>query len=441
MCIWGESTGARPLLLLLCLLVVGCGSETVTSRAPVRHAGAPNLTAVQRCADAARLRSDVPLPAWHMGAVRFFSATSGVGITAETFPCFRPVNGGAEVGFQRQPVTLAVTSNGGRSWQVTGARIAVGPVRDGVLAEQIAALSPADVFAVIGTGRLMAAHDGGSDWQAQTVPSPVAQLTSADGSVWAMSCPSDRGPPTSFGCRPQLWRTRSAAAAWTRVPFPPVRAQGPFDLRLAVATGTIAVVLPAAGNAAAVELLTSRAAGLRWTGRRAPTGDHNKCNIPAALTSNRAGVATTTRTRGSPAETPAPTSPHTASDRRGVRSSISCGRDPQCGFVSAEPTRPTAETRVLVIAEGSEDPLTALRAAGSRLPYWTRLAFPQASAAGDAQRLLPSGLSRAAIRSWRVGQGPPSSLTPRGRPQVIMSRRGSAAPPTRGQARIGAEAA
>ena len=300
---------------------------------------------------------------------------------------------------------------------------------------------PADVFAVIGTGRLMAAHDGGSDWQAQTVPSPVAQLTSADGSVWAMSCPSDRGPPTSFGCRPQLWRTRSAAAAWTRVPFPPVRAQGPFDLRLAVATGTIAVVLPAAGNAAAVELLTSRAAGLRWTGRRAPTGDHNKCNIPAALTSNRAGVATTTRTRGSPAETPAPTSPHTASDRRGVRSSISCGRDPQCGFVSAEPTRPTAETRVLVIAEGSEDPLTALRAAGSRLPYWTRLAFPQASAAGDAQRLLPSGLSRAAIRSWRVGQGPPSSLTPRGRPQVIMSRRGSAAPPTRGQARIGAEAA
>jgi photosystem II stability/assembly factor-like uncharacterized protein len=275
------------LLVVACLLLTGCGSSQVTRLAMHPRSRAPSRTAAQRCADAARMRSDVALPAWHMGAVQFFSATSGVGLTAETFPCFRPIRGGSqEVGFQRQPVGLAVTSDGGRSWHVTGTTVPVGPVPDGVVAEQITAFSPADIWAVVGSGRLMATRDGGSDWQAQAVPTPVADLIAADGFVWVVSCRHVARRTSAFGCRPQLWRTRSATASWTRVALPRVTAPDPFAVRFAVTSRDMIIGLTEVSDPPNGELLTTRDAGLRWTKRRAPRWEHNKCDNGAALTAH-----------------------------------------------------------------------------------------------------------------------------------------------------------
>jgi photosystem II stability/assembly factor-like uncharacterized protein len=219
-----------------------------------------------------------------MGAVQFLSVTSGVGITAESFPCFRPIRGGAEVGFQRQSVQLAVTSDGGRSWHATGATVPVGPVRDGVVAEQIAAFSPADVWAVVGRGRLVATHDGGSEWQVQAVPSPVAEVAVADGFVWAVSCARVTSRTSPFGCMPQLWRTRSASGSWTRVALPRATAQDPSTVRFAATSDDVMLALSEASARPSGELLSSHDAGLHWTKRRAPTWDHNKCDNGAGLT-------------------------------------------------------------------------------------------------------------------------------------------------------------
>ena len=232
------------------------------------------------------MRSDVALPAWHMGAVHFLSATSGVGVTAESFPCFQRVTDGTQVESQRQPVRLAATTDGGRSWHVTGATVPLGPVPDGVVPEQIAAPSPADVWAVVGRGRLMATHDGGSDWQAQAVASPVAQVTAADGFVWAVSCPRVPGRIYPLACRPQLWRTRSAKDSWTRVALPRTTAQDAFHVRFAVTSNDMMIALSEASKRPDGELLTSHDAGLRWTKRRAPTWDHNKCDNVAGLTAH-----------------------------------------------------------------------------------------------------------------------------------------------------------
>ena len=266
-----------------CLLLAGCGSSVVTQAAAPSHLRAASLTSAQRCARAARLPSDVALPAWHMGAVHFFSATSGVGVTAESFPCFRRFTGGTQVGSQRQPVRLAVTADGGGSWHVTGATVALGPVGDGVVPEQIAALSPADVWALVGRGRLMATHDGGADWQEQAVASPVAQVTAADGFVWAVSCVRVPGQIYPLACRPQLWRTRSARDSWTRIAFPRATAQDAFHVRFAVTSNDMMIALSEASKRPDGELLTSHDAGLRWT-KRAPRPDHNKCDNAAGLT-------------------------------------------------------------------------------------------------------------------------------------------------------------
>jgi photosystem II stability/assembly factor-like uncharacterized protein len=219
-----------------------------------------------------------------MGAVQFLSVASGVGITAERFPCFRRVKIGTMVGVQRQPVRLAVTSDGGRSWRATGATLPVGPVSGGVIAEQMSATSRADVWAVVGKGRVVATDDGGADWRVQAIPSPVVEIAAEKGYVWAMSCPRIASRTSSLACRPELWRTGSINGSWTRVVLPRVTAQNPFAVQVALASNDVIVALYEAGDRLNGELLSSHDAGLRWTTRSAPTWDHNPCDNIAALT-------------------------------------------------------------------------------------------------------------------------------------------------------------
>lgn len=284
---------ARWLVAMACLLLAGCGTSTVTQRPARARSKAPSQTAAQHCAMVAQLHPGVAFPGWHMGAVQFFSTATGVGVTAENFPCYLPIRGGFEVGTQRQPVRLAVTSDGGRSWQVTGPTLPLGSVRGGVVAEQLAATSPADVWALVGRGRLVATHDGGADWQVQRIPNPVVEVTAGAGFVWAVSCPHVVSRDSLFACRPQLWRTRSANDPWMRVALPRVTAQAPFFLQFAItANGSAIVNVLTAGRRGAGELLISDDAGLRWITRPDPSWDHNKCDRGAGATLTAAPTGT-----------------------------------------------------------------------------------------------------------------------------------------------------
>jgi hypothetical protein len=278
----GQRVSAGGSLLLAVLVLAGCGSSGVTHRAAAARAARPDQTAAQRCAVAARLTPGAVLPGWHMGAVQFLSASSGVGITAEDFPCFRRVEGGTEASSQRQPVRLAVTSDAGSAWRVTGATLPIGPVAGGEGVEQMVATSPTDVWAVVGRGRLVATHDGGSDWQVQAIPGPVDEITMENGILWAASCPRvARG-----GCRPELWRTSSLDRSWTRVALPRIVVQSLAMPQLAVAAGNQTVTLYEPSARPDGELLISGDGGLHWTRRSTPTFEHRSCQIVAALTAS-----------------------------------------------------------------------------------------------------------------------------------------------------------
>jgi hypothetical protein len=268
-----------PAVLGLAVLVpAGCGSSVVRTQGAAMRGTPARHPAARRCTAAARLTPGVAFPGWHMGAVQFLSASSGVGITAEDFPCFHQVTGGVEAGSRRQLVRLAVTSDGGRSWRVTGRTLPIGSVAGGAGVEQVAATSSTDVWALVGRGRLVATHDGGSDWQLQTIPGWIDALTIENGVVWAVSCPRVAGG----GCRPELWRTGSAGGAWTRVALPRITVQSLEMPQLAIAPDNRDIALYEPTNPSG-ELLTSRDSGLHWTRRRPPTWEHNSCDIVAAL--------------------------------------------------------------------------------------------------------------------------------------------------------------
>lgn len=232
----------------------------------------------------ARLVPGASVAAWHLGAVRFFTATSGVGITAGRFPCFRRIRGGEqqEIGFQSEPVRLASTSDGGRSWRIIGRTLPFRQVPGGATgAQEIAATSPADVWALV-RGRLVATSDGGSDWRMQAIPDHVIQLATSGGAVWALACTHVASRTSPSACRPKLWRTGSPNSVWTPVGLPPTTAEGPY-VRFAAAARDIIITLVQASSGAADEVLVSRNAGGRWSRRPAPTWDHQKCGIPAAV--------------------------------------------------------------------------------------------------------------------------------------------------------------
>jgi photosystem II stability/assembly factor-like uncharacterized protein len=272
----------------VCLAAAGCGGHSGLSQSAPRGLEARHLTAAQRCEEAARLTPRASFAGWHVGAVHFFSATSGVGITAGRFPCFRRVRAGEqEVGFPRQAVRLASTSDGGRTWFIVGMAIPVAVGPGGAIAEQIAATSPADVWAAVGPHRLVATNDGGSHWQVQAIPTPVVQLAASGGFVWALTCPQAARRTAPAGCRPQLWRTNSAATPWTRVTLPPATALDQSLVQFAAAGSDLIIELLEASKRPTGQLLVSHDAGKRWTEQRAPTWDHQQCDNPAGLTAAR----------------------------------------------------------------------------------------------------------------------------------------------------------
>jgi photosystem II stability/assembly factor-like uncharacterized protein len=247
---------------LVVLAFAGCGSAMTST------AAASSRTAAQRCARLAHLVPGVSFPAWHLGAVLFSSPSSGVGLTANQIICdHRLSSGGIAVGYHRQVTQLASTSNGGRSWRLIGSPLpAVASPAGGPWPEQLVATSSSAVWALVGTGRVVASADAGMRWTTQPVPGTVSKIEVADGSVWALTCIQVR--IHAFPCLAQLWRTRQLGSGWSRVRLPRLTAQGAYSIQLAVLRRSLIVgVTGGSGLKPSFRLLRSSDLGSRWTVR------------------------------------------------------------------------------------------------------------------------------------------------------------------------------
>jgi photosystem II stability/assembly factor-like uncharacterized protein len=140
--------------------------------------------------------------------------------------------GGIEVSQHSQVTQLATTSDGGRSWQLSGLPVPAGLTRGGLRPEQLAASSSSVLWAVVGKGRLVATSDAGAHWTLQSLPGTVSQVEIASRSVWALTCILIR--QRACACHPQLWRTHTPGSGWSRVGLPQRTATDPQSVRLAV---------------------------------------------------------------------------------------------------------------------------------------------------------------------------------------------------------------
>lgn len=254
------------LMSLAFLVLGGCGSAMAVSTAAGSSRSAAG-TAAQRCARLARLLPGVSFAAWHLGAARFSSSSTGVGLTTSAIICdHRLPTGGIEVGQHSQVTQLATTSDGGRSWQLTGSPVPATATGGGLYPEQLVATSASDLWAVVGKGRLVAISDGGARWSLQPLPGTVSWVEVSGGSVWALTCVSLR--PYEFVCHPQLWRTRTTGSGWSRVRLPRQTAADPQSIGLAVLPSSLIVgVISNRGRTGSFQLLRSDDNGRRWQAR------------------------------------------------------------------------------------------------------------------------------------------------------------------------------
>lgn len=112
------------------------------------------------------------MQAWRLGAIRFVSPGKGLALTAPRIECDVRVGkgGGTDVYFQAQPVRLAVTSDAGRHWVTSGAKLPVGSQSTAL--EQVVAVDRPRTWVVTDTGKLLVTGNAGASWSAQSLPLP-----------------------------------------------------------------------------------------------------------------------------------------------------------------------------------------------------------------------------------------------------------------------------
>jgi photosystem II stability/assembly factor-like uncharacterized protein len=259
-----ERLGRGWLVLLASFLLAGCGS--ITAASSVAGSSRAPAGAAARCARSAHLLVGVSFPAWHLGAVRFSSASTGIGITTSAISCESRLPTGGFEGFEHAQVTqLATTTDAGRSWHLTGVPVPASATRGGLVPEQLVATSSSELWAVVGAGRLVATSDGGARWRVQYLPRMVSQIEVADGSVWALTCVDVR--PHAYACHPQLWRARASGSGWSRVGLPQRTAADSGTVQLAVLSRNLIVAVVGPGRAGSFALLRSADLGSRWQAR------------------------------------------------------------------------------------------------------------------------------------------------------------------------------
>ena len=235
-----------------------------------------------RCNDAGTTRG--PVPAWRMGAIRFLGPTDGVGLTASTLICFKHSKTGTQVSFRAQPVRLAVSSDGGQSWRLTGSTVAAGSTTPMAVGEQLVAASGTRIWAIVGNGSLLATRDRGRSWRRVMIPGRVVQLARSDEHVWSLTCVKVSSRAWPSACRPQLWRAPIGTGPWANVVLPKLTAQDP-DLNLALASDrNIVIDLQNTRTRARGEMAISTSSGRNWRTRLDPVWDGRPCTGAGDLT-------------------------------------------------------------------------------------------------------------------------------------------------------------
>jgi hypothetical protein len=219
-----------------------------------------------------------------MGAVQFLSPTAGIGLTAGTLICFKHSKTGSQVSFKAQPVRVALSSDGGQSWRLTGTAAPVGLTPSTPSGEQLVTASPARIWAIVGKGRLITTTDGGRRWRRVTIPGPVVELTRRGDRIWSVTCPHVTSRAWPLACRPQVWRAPIGTGLWTQVSLPNLTAQD-ADVPLTIASDqSILLDLLPATRSATGELAISTDAGSTWRTRPDPTWDGHPCMSAGDLT-------------------------------------------------------------------------------------------------------------------------------------------------------------
>lgn len=269
--------------VLAIVLLSACGSTAAGQRVSSSNGskGPRVIDALPTCADGVTRGA---VAGWRMGAVHFFSASSGIGITAGRFPCFTHSTSGTEVSFRAQPVLVAVTHDAGRSWLLEGRDAPIGPLPEGQVSEQLVASSRSDLWALVGEGRIVETSDGGQQWAVAAIAGPSVELATGPGYVWALFCPPAASSTSPMACRPQLWRAGIQTRAWAQVTIPKITAQAPEFVDLAISPdGDMLLHVFTAGRSVKGEQLLSSDTGGHWRVRPDPTWDRQRCTFGGLL--------------------------------------------------------------------------------------------------------------------------------------------------------------
>jgi len=274
--IWRAVHGVMTAVSLIVLLAA-CGSNASGQR-PTSSAGkGTSVSGLPACVGGT---TEGAVPGWRMGAVQFFSPSSGIGITAGEFPCFTHSSAGSKASLRSQPVVVAVTHDGGRWWRLVGHPAPIGPVPEGQVIEQLVAISPSQLWALVGSGRVLESDDSGQSWEVSRIAGPAVEITREGAYVWALACPAALSRTSPSACRPRLWRSGIRTRTWAQVALPDITAQASEFVDLAISPdGDMILNVFSAGRILTGTQLISTDTGRRWRLRPDPTWDRQACTL------------------------------------------------------------------------------------------------------------------------------------------------------------------
>jgi hypothetical protein len=188
--------------------------------------------------------------------------------------------------WQPEPVRLAVTRDGGQSWQAEGVALPVRSSSTQPIFEQVVASSTAKVYALVGDGELLGTSNAGSTWALQPVARPVSQLAMRGGTVWALACPTRAAHATAAltgprFCHPVLARASIEGGPWTQVSIPAITRV--LDVHLAVVSNSLQVLEIGHPGGGSGELPYTLDSGQRWSPERDPAWDGYPCLATGAF--------------------------------------------------------------------------------------------------------------------------------------------------------------
>lgn len=214
---------------------------------------------------------------YELGAVDFISPSFGVGLTAASVPCYRLVKlrlsdtEGWSGGLREQQQRLAVTFDGGSSWELEGAPPTARLTRS-IYTEQVFAMSPSEIWALTADGALWWTVDSGSTWTRVRVGGPVLTVARSGERLWVLSCAVALTPS---GCAARLTIIDAITGASMQADT------GAFSTdttpQMSAQPANNAVIEASQYPDGAGELMVSSDGGRRWHEQPAPDWQGHQC--------------------------------------------------------------------------------------------------------------------------------------------------------------------